>query len=485
MKRGSITLYLCMTLLVMLALIFAGLSSARISARRVVLAAGAEESLYSVFAGYDRDLFDKYGLLFLDASYGGSEADYALVRKEILACAEPVIMPDQQSLMGKNLCGLSLNDRDTAITGYVLASDEGGTAFRRQVCEQMREQLGEVGLALLKNRLQDEQETQNSTSQQRDRIDSSTAEEYYRADKEAGRVREASANDPLPDDPSEAVSSVRRRWGILALVVPSSHNISAGKAEIADFPSHRTLQTGMSMVPSADEGGDAEVKLLLQEFLMQNFPSYTDGETGDGLLYQVEYAIGGKKSDEENLRVTARKLLWLREAANLVYLMKTPDKRALCENTAEAICTILLIPEMAPVLAFAIETGWAYAESVLDVQELLDGGKIALIKDDASWQLDYGALASFTRGRYRHSSEHGLNYEEYLRLLLLTRSSESVTNALMDLTEYNIRQEDGRKNFRIDSCVDALRAEIVADAGGVSYTCSRSYGYDMILGLRS
>ena len=68
-----------MTLLVMLALIFAGLSSARISARRVVLAAGAEESLYSVFAGYDRDLFDKYGLLFLDASYGGSEADYALV----------------------------------------------------------------------------------------------------------------------------------------------------------------------------------------------------------------------------------------------------------------------------------------------------------------------------------------------------------------------------------------------------------------------
>ena len=194
-----------MTLLVMLALIFAGLSSARISARRVVLAAGAEESLYSVFAGYDRDLFDKYGLLFLDASYGGSEADYALVRKEILAYAEPVIMPDQQSLMGKNLCGLSLNDRDTAITGYVLASDEGGSAFRRQVCEQMREQLGEAGLAFLKNRLQDEQETQNSTSQQRDRIDSSTAEEYYRADKESGRVREASANDPLPDDPSEAV----------------------------------------------------------------------------------------------------------------------------------------------------------------------------------------------------------------------------------------------------------------------------------------
>lgn len=469
-----------MILLVMLTLIFAGISSARISARRVVLAAGAEESLYSVFAGYDRDLFDRYGLLFLDASYGSSDADYAKLLKEIESYASPVITPDQGSLPGKNLCGLTLNTRKTAITGYVLATDDAGKAFRRQVCGQMREQLGEAAVKALKDRLSDEQKTQMNTENRRSDIDSSTAEQYYRYDKAAGRVKDASEDDPLPADPAESVSSARKR-GILALVVPESHSVSAGRADIRDFPGHRTLNAGMAMIPTSGGSVATEEKLLLQEYLIQNFPAYTDGEKGDGLRYQAEYAITGKDSDEENLRGTVRRLLWLREAANMVYLMQKPEKRALCENTAEIICTVLLMPEMAPALAFAIETGWAYAESVLDVQELLDGGKIALCKDDTSWQLDYRSLGSFTRGKYRHSSEHGLNYKEYLRLLLLTKTEDAVTGALMDLTEYNIRQTEGRANFRLDCCVDAIRVEITADAGSSSYTCSRSYGYDMIL----
>lgn len=312
---------------------------------------------------------------------------------------------------------------------------------------------------------------------QRKHLDESTAEHYYQQDKSAGRIKEASEEAPVPEDPAEAVSTARK-WGILALVVPSSRSVSAGKADIHSFPSHRTLDSGMEMIPTSYEASDG--KLLLTEYLLENFPSFTDEENQDGLNYQVEYAIVGKKSDEENLRGTARRLLWLREAANMVYLMKTPDKRALCESTAEAICSALLIPEAAPALAFAIETGWAYGESVLDVQELLDGGKIALVKDDDSWQLDYGALATFWKGSCRHSSKHGLNYEEYLRLLVLAGSESKMTRSLMDLTEYHLRQ-NGRQNFRIDCCVDALRVEVAASAGSVPYTCSRSYGYDMIL----
>ena len=63
MRRGSITLYLCLVLSILLSLIFAGLMSARLAAGRVVLASGLEQGLYSLFAGYDRELFDSYGLL--------------------------------------------------------------------------------------------------------------------------------------------------------------------------------------------------------------------------------------------------------------------------------------------------------------------------------------------------------------------------------------------------------------------------------------
>ena len=71
-RRGSITYYLCLTLMVMLSLLFAGYASARQAAARVILASGVEQGLYSAFAGYNRELYEQYGLLFLDAGYGGS-----------------------------------------------------------------------------------------------------------------------------------------------------------------------------------------------------------------------------------------------------------------------------------------------------------------------------------------------------------------------------------------------------------------------------
>ena len=63
MRRGGITVYLSLILLVMLSLIAAGLYSARQAAGRVVLASGTEQALFSLFAQYDRDLFEGY-LLF-------------------------------------------------------------------------------------------------------------------------------------------------------------------------------------------------------------------------------------------------------------------------------------------------------------------------------------------------------------------------------------------------------------------------------------
>ena len=68
-NQGSITIYLCLVLSVLLSLIFVGLHSACIAAGRTALASGLEQGLYSLFAGYDREMFDTYGLLFMDGGY--------------------------------------------------------------------------------------------------------------------------------------------------------------------------------------------------------------------------------------------------------------------------------------------------------------------------------------------------------------------------------------------------------------------------------
>lgn len=478
MKRraeGSITVYLCLILLVMLSLIFAGISSARSAARRVTLAAGTEEGLFSAFSQYDRTLSDTWGLYFLDASLGTDEPQYGKILKSIREDADYIIDPRRENPVGKNLLGLETCPEQCALTGYVLATDCGGQPFARQACRQMTQQLGTAALEALKKRLSEESVKAGEGKERRGRINSGTAGELYDESHPEGNTVEPDSEIEVTN-PGESVTSAKKR-GILALTVPSSKHVSAGKADIRDFVSHRQLESGMAMVPTG-YSGDAE-KILLLEYLMQNFSSFTDEEDGDGLRYQVEYAIGGKDTDEENLRAVVRKLLWFREGFNMIHIMSSPGKRAQCEATADLVAAAILLPAAAPAIAWTIELAWAYAESVMDVQELLDGGRIALFKDDASWQVSYSGLGSFLSGSERHSSSNGLDYEEYLRLLLIAQSAQALTLSLMDLTEYVIREEERRESFRLDHCVEVLRVQMAARAGTTVYTCERSYGYDM------
>ncbi len=58
---------------------------------------------------------------------------------------------------------------------------------------------------------------------------------------------------------------------------------------------------------------------------------------------------------------------------------------------ALTIASALAIPVASGIISAALIGCWAFAESVLDVRELLDGGKVALVKTDgSSWQLSLG-----------------------------------------------------------------------------------------------
>ena len=155
-RRGSITYYLCLTLMVMLSLLFAGYASARQAAARVVLASGVEQGLYSAFAGYNRELYEQYGLLFLDAGYGGSAQHLGTLLKQIREDADCIISPAKGAgaLFGGEAPGIEIEG--CAVTGYVLATDSSGLAFRRQVCEVMRENLGVAAIGLLRSNLSEE-----------------------------------------------------------------------------------------------------------------------------------------------------------------------------------------------------------------------------------------------------------------------------------------------------------------------------------------
>ena len=151
------------------------------------------------------------------------------------------------------------------------------------------------------------------------------------------------------------------------------------------------------------------------------------------------------------------------------------------DSTLALLITALLgLPELEEAVTQLILFAWGYAESVKDMRMLFDGEKVPVIKDGGSWNTPYSQLLTF-RG---HLSEYpkgqsGLGYEDYLQALLFLMPQEKVTGRLMDIMETDIRRTKGNSCFRIDGCIDGMRAEAAVSSGyGYQYTITRSYGYE-------
>lgn len=195
------------------------------------------------------------------------------------------------------------------------------------------------------------------------------------------------------------------------------------------------------------------------------------------MKYQLEYVIGGRESDRENLKTVVERILIIREAANMIYLMGDETKREGVKAVSEALSAALLVPEAAPLLEAVILMGWAYLESLVDVRGLLAGNRVPLMKSGKEWKTDIDIVFSGAEEE-QENHEQGLSYGDYLRILLLQGELEEETFRFLDMLETDIRETEGNEFFRIDACVDQIEVEIdVRSRYGYEYKISRCRGY--------
>ena len=249
-----------------------------------------------------------------------------------------------------------------------------------------------------------------------------------------------------------------RKMGLIDLVVPTERGISDAVTDKRTLTSGRTLQTGMLMDSGIQTDNSYTSGILFGQYLLKKLGNYRK-PAASGLNYQVEYILGGKNSDRENLKSVAAKLLLIRQGVNMAHLLADGGKRIQLETLSLAIASSFLVPPAAAVIEAALLVCWAFAESVLDVRELFAGGKIPLVKTSADWQISLSNLSSLMEGldSMRKNNEHGLSYEDYLQVLILPVSKEKKVMRAMDMIEDAIRKK-GRANFYMDSCVVALEA---------------------------
>lgn len=313
----------------------------------------------------------------------------------------------------------------------------------------------------------------------------SAVDQAAQASREAAAESENSGEAPVQPPAARPVENpitvIRRimKMGILELVIPPGNEISSKTTDKGGLVSGRTLQTGLP-VPDGLECDDSyTAKLLFQQYLMTRLGNFRKPSAG-GLSYQIEYILGGKQEDMDNLKAVAKKLLLVREGVNFACLAADSSKRAQAEALALAIASGFLIPPAASAITAALLFCWSFAESILDVRELFDGGKVPLVKSGADWQLSLENLPHILEGldSVRRSSDNGMSYEDYLQIFMMAAGKDRKVMRAMDMVELTVRTAGGRPDFRLDSCITSIEASADVQANEMkTFTVTRQYCY--------
>ncbi len=222
---------------------------------------------------------------------------------------------------------------------------------------------------------------------------------------------------------------------------------------------------------------EAYRQVLCGEYALRYTARY--GQNGDegGLRYETEYVIAGKTEDSANLAAVASRLLLTRGALNLLYLLQNSGSQDVLHAAAVGLSAALggwIPPGLMSVLLMVV---WSMAEAVCDVRALLAGKQVPFWKDRTSWKLAFEHVWTLLDGDFVMGLDRseGMDYGEYLRLLLFLVPTQEKCYRIMEVAEENLRVE--RPTF----CIDAgwCRAELWAmgQAAGRQTQLRLSYGY--------
>lgn len=493
--NGSITLFLALIMTLVFSLFFSLLEAVRVQALSEIAGRSFLLELESAFGEYQTNLWRDYGLLFLDGGNGAGELDLALLEGHRM---------EEAALEQKGSGFFQMSLRNLEFTGYALATDDGGAAFRKQACAAIQAQLAAGAAGALQataekgKQLAEEsknhQEQWNSAKDAITKADEIEKEEEAKESSSAGKgskkassvvsgkgskkassavsgkgSKEASSTaaagkgcgetgKSLPTNPMDSVD-VWKNSMTLALVMENPAEISSKAISLSDTLAKRKMAQGNWQVA---EGGSLD-KLWFLQYLDHYFSCGSGagkkGAENHALEYELEYCVAGKDSDQENLEKTVKELLLIREAGNFITIMQDGTKQALALEIATAAVGFTGLAPLIQAVQVGILLAWSYIESILDVRCLLAGGSVPLVKMVADWKSDVslGEKILTDKKNKTESSKDGLNYRQYLQILLLLVPDNTLAYRAMDVVEHNIGLDESR--FHMDCQIHGVQAD--------------------------
>lgn len=472
LQEGSVTVYMTLVLSLLLSLFFTVIEGAGNRAVSMKAECAFDLSVYSVFAEYNRELFEQYDLFFIDTSYGEAEGSVERMENHL------------KFYMKENLKDSSFTRtflEQARVTDCSYATDDNGQVFERQAVAYMKHKYGLSYARKLKKELEKAEEkelfTRDIASQRQS--NQSIIDRAKEEGIDTGEVDED--GNPIKkevelDNPADSVNGYRSK-GILLLVMDSEQQLSENMADLEKCVSYRN--PGKKGIGIADRDGiDTMDKLLFDAYIMEKCGNYLEPKETGQLQYQAEYILGGKNNDVDNLKWVVNRLLFLREAGNVAYLFSDGTKIAEAAALASSICTAAGIPALIEPVKISLLFAWAYAEAVYDVRMLLAGKNVPLIKTSQSWHFSLQGMLNMTDESIESEKTEGLDYKEYLNLLLAVSPEKEKVFRMMDIAEMDVRKQSGHLAFYMENCVDYARIEAcVGSRYGYFKELQRDYFY--------
>lgn len=179
------------------------------------------------------------------------------------------------------------------------------------------------------------------------------------------------------------------------------------------------------------------------------------------LVNEWEYVIKGSMDDEANYRAVRRRLFIARNALNLAALYKDPAKVELIVTVAETITP----GPLGAVTQVLIAEAWAAMETEEDLNDLYQDLRVPVMKSPDEWKTDIGKVLGSDKVKKKLDEEsrelleekseeiedlsgkvttvtqfrEGLNYDEYVLLMVMALNDNVRLLRIMDLIQINMK----------------------------------------------
>ena len=406
--KGSVTIFLSLALIIVIALVGSLLESARVTVAREIATDDSYLAVQNILAEYQREVWDDYHVFFVDAAelngeggaikYGNSYLDRMLPNKNNDYMGARAVFTEVgfNENMTENNCYYFVKQA-VAYMKYRAAASIGEKMLGK------KDILKTTEIDAMRKALKTKVETEKKIieiEREKKKLEEKTAKIKQNVNKvkglSDGKVVGVNENlnivsniekvDVKPIKKSEAKKKYKEyqknldmatnegtAGGLLGMFLSSGKRVSKLHIDNTVWNEIETMERENKTL--LDDG----LLILYAKEHFKNFLSKSEeNNKRDALKYGIEYLISGKNSDEGNLSVIANRIFGIRTLVWYSYLLTRQDKVAEAEAIAIAIAGVLALPAAVEIIKLGIIMGWAIDEARQEVRTLLNGGEIPM-----------------------------------------------------------------------------------------------------------